>query len=85
MLGVFKSQPPFVHPPPLMQDVFDRWTEKRQEMRQSLQKRLLMKMSKRDRVWENSHATPIVSGWGGDALRQKGCKHMAAHHAQRYL
>lgn len=42
-----------------------------------------MKISKRDRGWENSHATAIVCGLGGDAFRQEGCKLMAVHHAHR--
>lgn len=42
-----------------------------------------MKMSKGDRGWKNSHATAPISGWGGDAFRQEGCKPMALHHAHR--
>lgn len=82
---LFLSHNHLIHLPLLMQDISERLTEKKtaDETVSAKKKRFLMKISKRDRGWENSHATAIVSGWGRDAFRQEGCKLMAVHHAHR--
>lgn len=67
-----------------MEDISERRTEKKTaDETVSARKRPPMKISKRDEGWKNSHAAAIVSGWGGDAFRQEGCKLMAVHHTHR--